>query len=135
MYPGSSPKRNELNPVFSWVWAAMTIASLRSLAAASGLLALRSMPFTHMLNDKGFAIHSEIIAFSRHPSKIPHRHYFLMRKTFPGVVPLTKRPALEKSGIPMYQPNAASAYQQTLAVHQSFVPLSLTGHHPGVPRF
>ncbi|RWS27421.1 muscleblind-like protein 1 isoform X1 [Leptotrombidium deliense] len=52
--------------------------------------------------------------------------------TFPGVVPLTKRPALEKSGMPMYQPSA-SAYQQALAVHQSFVPLS-RHHHPGVPR-
>jgi len=54
--------------------------------------------------------------------------------TFPGVVPLTKRPALEKSGIPVYQPST-SAYQQALAMHQSFVPLSLAGHPNSVPRF
>ncbi|XP_015783513.1 muscleblind-like protein 1 isoform X2 [Tetranychus urticae] len=45
--------------------------------------------------------------------------------TFPGVLPMTKRPALEKSGLPVFQPAAmVSAYQQALAMHQSFVPLA-----------
>ncbi|XP_015783516.1 protein muscleblind isoform X5 [Tetranychus urticae] len=46
-------------------------------------------------------------------------------ETFPGVLPMTKRPALEKSGLPVFQPAAmVSAYQQALAMHQSFVPLA-----------
>ncbi|XP_053207591.1 muscleblind-like protein isoform X7 [Panonychus citri] len=45
--------------------------------------------------------------------------------TFPGVLPMTKRPALEKSGLPVFQPAAmVSAYQQALAMYQSFVPLA-----------
>ena len=42
---------------------------------------------------------------------------------FAGMVPLTKRPALEKSDLPVFQP-PPSAYQQALAIHQSFVPLA-----------
>lgn len=38
---------------------------------------------------------------------------------------MTKRPALEKSGLPVFQPAAmVSAYQQALAMYQSFVPLA-----------
>ncbi|KAH7964935.1 hypothetical protein HPB49_002580 [Dermacentor silvarum] len=44
----------------------------------------------------------------------------------PGLVPYTKRPALDKSGVPVYQPSA-TAYQQALALQmqQPFVPVSL----------
>uniref|UniRef100_A0A1B6JFY6 C3H1-type domain-containing protein n=1 Tax=Homalodisca liturata TaxID=320908 RepID=A0A1B6JFY6_9HEMI len=49
---------------------------------------------------------------------------------FPGMVPY-KRAAGDKSGVPVYQPSA-TAYQQLL---QPFVPVSFTGHPPGVPRF
>ncbi|CAG2164986.1 unnamed protein product [Oppiella nova] len=60
-------------------------------------------------------------------------------ETFPGVVPLSKRPALEKSGVPVYQPSGSAAYQQALAMHQSFVPLSfyypVAGHPHSVQRF
>uniref|UniRef100_A0A131YRD1 Muscleblind n=1 Tax=Rhipicephalus appendiculatus TaxID=34631 RepID=A0A131YRD1_RHIAP len=54
----------------------------------------------------------------------------------PGLVPYTKRPALDKSGVPVYQPSA-TAYQQALALQmqQPFVPVSFTGHPAGVPRF
>jgi muscleblind protein len=59
--------------------------------------------------------------------------------TFPGVMPFSKRPALEKSGMPVYQPAGTAAYQQALAMHQSFVPLSfyypVAGHPNSVPRF
>ncbi|XP_054282958.1 protein muscleblind-like isoform X7 [Macrosteles quadrilineatus] len=48
---------------------------------------------------------------------------------FPGMVPY-KRAAGDKSGVPVYQPSAT--YQQLL---QPFVPVSFTGHPPGVPRF
>lgn len=46
-------------------------------------------------------------------------------KAFPGMSPYTKRPALDKSGVPVYQPGTA-AYQQALAmqVQQPFVPVS-----------
>lgn len=55
---------------------------------------------------------------------------------FPGIVPYTKRPALDKSGVPVYQPSA-TAYQQALALQmqQPFVPVSFTGHPAGVQRF
>lgn len=55
---------------------------------------------------------------------------------FPGIVPYTKRPALDKSGVPVYQPST-TAYQQALALQmqQPFVPVSFTGHPAGVPRF
>ncbi|RZF45418.1 hypothetical protein LSTR_LSTR002861 [Laodelphax striatellus] len=54
---------------------------------------------------------------------------------FPGMVQAYKRAAGDKSGVPVYQPAsgaAAAAYQQLL---QPFVPVSFTGHPPGVPRF
>uniref|UniRef100_A0A1B6EMV7 C3H1-type domain-containing protein n=2 Tax=Proconiini TaxID=565685 RepID=A0A1B6EMV7_9HEMI len=51
-------------------------------------------------------------------------------EAFPGMVPY-KRAAGDKSGVPVYQPSA-TAYQQLL---QPFVPVSFTGHPPGVPRF
>ncbi|XP_013788035.1 muscleblind-like protein 1 isoform X1 [Limulus polyphemus] len=58
---------------------------------------------------------------------------------FPGMAPYMKRPALDKSGIPVFQPSASAAYQQALAMHvqQPFVPVSLpvAGHSTGVPRF
>ncbi|XP_074657672.1 uncharacterized protein LOC141910780 isoform X2 [Tubulanus polymorphus] len=61
----------------------------------------------------------------------------------PGMVPMMKRPAVAdaKSGLPVYQPASnVAAYQQALAVAQlqqgqGYVPVSFTGHHPGVPRF
>jgi len=81
----------------------------------------------------------------------------------PGMVPVMKRPALDnKSGMPMYQPNPAAAYQQAaLAAMQlqqpPFVPVStaalrgqpatmygtyspyldtaVAGHPPSMPRF
>ncbi|KAK5646177.1 hypothetical protein RI129_004641 [Pyrocoelia pectoralis] len=52
---------------------------------------------------------------------------------FPGMVPY-KRPAADKSGVPVYQPNATT-YQQLMQLQQPFVPVSFTGHPPGVPRF
>uniref|UniRef100_A0A131YMF5 Muscleblind n=1 Tax=Rhipicephalus appendiculatus TaxID=34631 RepID=A0A131YMF5_RHIAP len=57
-------------------------------------------------------------------------------QALPGLVPYTKRPALDKSGVPVYQPSA-TAYQQALALQmqQPFVPVSFTGHPAGVPRF
>ncbi|XP_067118690.1 protein muscleblind-like isoform X5 [Centruroides vittatus] len=57
-------------------------------------------------------------------------------QAFPGMVPYTKRPALDKSGIPVYQPSTA-AYQQALAmqVQQPFVPVSFAGHPTSLPRF
>ncbi|XP_035226229.1 muscleblind-like protein 1 isoform X2 [Stegodyphus dumicola] len=64
-------------------------------------------------------------------------------QAFPGVSPYSKRPAMEKSGLPVYQPSTA-AYQQALAmqVQQPFVPVSytclpsaVTGHPTAVPRF
>ncbi|XP_064455710.1 uncharacterized protein LOC135366755 isoform X14 [Ornithodoros turicata] len=61
---------------------------------------------------------------------------FLCEPAFPGIVPYTKRPALDKSGVPVYQPST-TAYQQALALQmqQPFVPVSFTGHPAGVPRF
>lgn len=52
---------------------------------------------------------------------------------FPGMMPY-KRPAADKSGVPVYQPNATT-YQQLMQLQQPFVPVSFTGHPPGVPRF
>ncbi|XP_066143491.1 uncharacterized protein [Euwallacea fornicatus] len=40
-----------------------------------------------------------------------------------GVVPY-KRPAADKSGMPVYQPNAATTYQQLMQLQQPFVPVS-----------
>ncbi|XP_013782995.1 muscleblind-like protein 1 isoform X4 [Limulus polyphemus] len=53
---------------------------------------------------------------------------------FPGMVPYTKRPAMDKSGVPVFQPSATAAYQQALAM-QPFVPVSFAGHPTVVPRF
>ncbi|XP_020278220.1 protein muscleblind isoform X1 [Pseudomyrmex gracilis] len=53
---------------------------------------------------------------------------------FPGMVPY-KRPAADKSGVPVYQPTGATTYQQLMQLQQPFVPVSFTGHPPGVPRF
>ncbi|KAL5289155.1 MBNL2.2 family protein [Megaselia abdita] len=55
---------------------------------------------------------------------------------FSGMVPF-KRPATDKSGIPVYPPGAATAttYQQLMQLQHPFVPVSFTGHPPGVPRF
>lgn len=50
-----------------------------------------------------------------------------------GMVPY-KRPAADKSGVPVYQPNATT-YQQLMQLQQPYVPVSFTGHPPGVPRF
>jgi len=56
--------------------------------------------------------------------------------TFPGIVPYAKRAAVDKSGLPVYQPTGA-AYQQALAmqVQQPFVPVTFAGHPAAVPRF
>lgn len=55
---------------------------------------------------------------------------------FPGMIPYSKRPAVEKSGLPVYQPGT-TAYQQALAMQlqQPFVPVTFAGHPPGMPRF
>jgi len=60
----------------------------------------------------------------------------------PGVgMPIMKRPAMaDKSGIPMYQPGGAAAYQQAALAamslqQQPFVPVTIAGHHPSVQRF
>jgi len=53
---------------------------------------------------------------------------------FPGMGVPYKRPAADKSGIPVYQPGATT-YQQLMQLQQPFVPVSFTGHPPGVPRF
>ncbi|XP_054723325.1 protein muscleblind-like isoform X5 [Uloborus diversus] len=57
-------------------------------------------------------------------------------ETFPGIVPYAKRAAVDKSGLPVYQPTSA-AYQQALAmqVQQPFVPVTFAGHPAAVPRF
>ncbi|KAF8791435.1 Protein muscleblind like protein [Argiope bruennichi] len=66
-----------------------------------------------------------------------------MLLAFPGISPYSKRPAMDKSGLPVYQPSTA-AYQQalTMQVQQPFVPVSytclpsaVTGHPTAVPRF
>ncbi|PRD23898.1 UNVERIFIED_CONTAM: hypothetical protein NCL1_45171 [Trichonephila clavipes] len=46
-------------------------------------------------------------------------------RAFPGISPYSKRPAMDKSGLPVYQPSTA-AYQQalTMQVQQPFVPVS-----------
>uniref|UniRef100_A0A336M1F7 CSON009785 protein n=1 Tax=Culicoides sonorensis TaxID=179676 RepID=A0A336M1F7_CULSO len=57
----------------------------------------------------------------------------MLPMAFHGMVPF-KRPAADKSGIPVYQPGATT-YQQLMQLQQPFVPVSFTGHPPGVPRF
>ncbi|XP_023243654.1 protein muscleblind-like isoform X2 [Centruroides vittatus] len=58
-------------------------------------------------------------------------------EAFPGMVPYTKRPALDKNGLPVYQPSGTTYVQQALAlqVQQPFVPVSFTGHPASLPRF
>jgi muscleblind protein len=58
-------------------------------------------------------------------------------ETYPGMVAY-KRPAGDKSGVPVYQPantSSAAAYQHLMQLQQPFVPVSFAGHPPGVPRF
>lgn len=57
-------------------------------------------------------------------------------EAFPGMIAYSKRPAVDKSGVPVYQPSSA-AYQQALAMQlqQPFVPVTFAGHPPGMPRF
>ncbi|XP_037914187.1 uncharacterized protein LOC119653550 isoform X14 [Hermetia illucens] len=50
---------------------------------------------------------------------------------FSGMVPY-KRPAAEKSGIPVYQPGATT-YQQLMQLQQPFVPVSSLGNNANVP--
>jgi muscleblind protein len=59
--------------------------------------------------------------------------YYDNFQAFPAMMPY-KRPAADKSGVPVYQPNATT-YQQLMQLQQPFVPVSFTGHPPGVPRF
>ncbi|XP_076336316.1 splicing regulator muscleblind isoform X1 [Tachypleus tridentatus] len=55
---------------------------------------------------------------------------------FPGMVPYTKRPALDKSGLPVYQPSATPYHQAlTMQVQQPFVPVSFAVHPGSMPRF
>ncbi|XP_066258540.1 muscleblind-like protein 1 isoform X8 [Euwallacea similis] len=49
-----------------------------------------------------------------------------------GVVPY-KRPAADKSGMPVYQPNAATTYQQLMQLQQPFVPVSYNGAPSNAP--
>jgi muscleblind protein len=52
---------------------------------------------------------------------------------FPGMMTY-KRPAADKSGMPVYQPN--TTYQQLMQLQQPFVPaVSFAGHPPAVHRF
>ncbi|XP_061941074.1 protein muscleblind isoform X13 [Apis cerana] len=44
---------------------------------------------------------------------------------FPGMVPY-KRPAGDKSGMPVYQPTGATTYQQLMQLQQPFVPVSFS---------
>ncbi|XP_017770560.1 PREDICTED: protein muscleblind isoform X3 [Nicrophorus vespilloides] len=60
-------------------------------------------------------------------------NFYYENFTFPGMMPY-KRPAADKSGVPVFQPNATT-YQQLMQMQQPFVPVSFTGHPPGVPRF
>jgi len=59
-------------------------------------------------------------------------------EAFPGMGVPYKRPAGDKSGVPVYQPTGNAAYQQALMQQlggQSFVPVSFAGHPASVPRF
>lgn len=59
-------------------------------------------------------------------------------EAFPGSVVPYKRPAGDKSGMPVYQPTNTAAYQQALMQQlggQSFVPVSFAGHPTNMPRF
>lgn len=48
---------------------------------------------------------------------------FLFFQAFPAMVPY-KRPAGDKSGMPVYQPTGATTYQQLMQLQQPFVPVS-----------
>ncbi|XP_063985440.1 protein muscleblind isoform X16 [Diachasmimorpha longicaudata] len=52
---------------------------------------------------------------------------------FPGMVPY-KRPAGDKSGMPVYQATGATTYQQLMQLPQPFVPVSSTVGAPVVPQ-
>jgi muscleblind protein len=56
---------------------------------------------------------------------------YLFFQAFPGMVPY-KRPAGDKSGVPVYQPTGATTYQQLMQLQQPFVPVSCeyTGTSP-----
>ncbi|XP_065202198.1 protein muscleblind isoform X2 [Planococcus citri] len=63
--------------------------------------------------------------------KRPHDPNDDLLMAFPGMVPY-KRAAGDKSGVPVYQQSAATAYQQLL---QPFVPVSFSAAPPGLPRY
>ncbi|GFW67579.1 muscleblind-like protein 3 [Trichonephila clavipes] len=78
-----------------------------------------------------------------HPPVVSYTTENAVSQAFPGISPYSKRPAMDKSGLPVYQPSTA-AYQQalTMQVQQPFVPVSytclpsaVTGHPTAVPRF
>jgi len=113
------------------------------------------------------AAHAAAVAAAKKRARDPASDDYLamnsMAGGLPGMVPVMKRPALDnKSGMPMYQPNPAAAYQQAaLAAMQlqqpPFVPVStaalrgqpatmygtyspyldtaVAGHPPSMPRF
>ncbi|XP_072744939.1 uncharacterized protein [Anoplolepis gracilipes] len=54
------------------------------------------------------------------PQKMPRTDRL---EAFPGMVPY-KRPAADKSGVPVYQPTGATTYQQLMQLQQPFVPVS-----------
>ncbi|XP_076336321.1 splicing regulator muscleblind isoform X4 [Tachypleus tridentatus] len=67
------------------------------------------------------------------PQKVPRTDRL---EAFPGMVPYTKRPALDKSGLPVYQPSATPYHQAlTMQVQQPFVPVSFAVHPGSMPRF
>ncbi|XP_061941084.1 protein muscleblind isoform X15 [Apis cerana] len=56
------------------------------------------------------------------PQKMPRTDRL---EAFPGMVPY-KRPAGDKSGMPVYQPTGATTYQQLMQLQQPFVPVSFS---------
>ncbi|KYQ51190.1 Muscleblind-like protein 3, partial [Trachymyrmex zeteki] len=52
-----------------------------------------------------------------------HATRLVLEIAFPGMVPY-KRPAADKSGVPVYQPTGATTYQQLMQLQQPFVPVS-----------
>lgn len=56
---------------------------------------------------------------------------FVCQQPFPGMMPY-KRPAADKSGVPVYQPNATT-YQQLMQLQQPFVPVSCEYSAPQTP--
>ena len=85
------------------------------------------------------------VADTTAPGAIPTSQYspiyFQNMNTIPGMVPMVKRPAMtdNKSGVPMYAPSTGtSAYQQAalaMQLQQPFVPVTIAGHPPSMPRF